>query len=327
MHDGQNLSDPGTAFAGTWELDATLERLAERGIEAIVVGVHNVGVDRLAEYSPFPDRRHGGGDADAYLAFLAQSLKPRIDRTFRTRPERDATVMLGSSMGGLVSLYAFFRYPSVFGRAGVMSPSIWFGQGAVLDFIEEARTPPGRAVSGRRHARRRRHAAGRAPRRPAAGQEGLRARPPRAACRVRCRRGPDRRTTHEGKPRLRYVEHAGGRHNEADWASRLEGALEFLLALAGMGAPTPAPVPVDDQSGTDVWAIAVCIVKVISSKRLRSHSASFDRATESGAASSRVTDRASSCRRFRSARRRRGPARVRVRRGFAGCARSGLSLL
>ena len=189
--------------------------------------MHNAGADRLAEYSPFPDRRHGGGDADAYLAFLAQSLKPRIDRTFRTRPERDATAMLGSSMGGLVSLYAFFRYPSVFGRAGVMSPSIWFGQGAVLDFIEEARTPPGRlyldvgtheGAGTLQDARR----AGRL-----LVKKGF-ARDRRARRSVRCA-GARAATTHAGKPRLRYVEHAGGRHNEADWASRLEGALEFLL--------------------------------------------------------------------------------------------------
>jgi predicted alpha/beta superfamily hydrolase len=228
MQDGQNLSDPATAFAGTWELEATLERLAQRGMEAIVVGVHHAGVERLVEYSPFPDRRHGGGDADAYLAFLAQSLKPRIDRTFRTRPERDATVILGSSMGGLVSLYAYFRYPSIFGRAGVMSPSIWFGGGAVLDFIEDARTPPGRlyldvgtheGLGTLRDARR----AGRLLVKRGFARD-RRSRRPRAT-----QPGPDRRTTHEGKPRLRYVEHAGGRHQEADWAYRLEGALEFLL--------------------------------------------------------------------------------------------------
>jgi predicted alpha/beta superfamily hydrolase len=218
LHDGQNLSDPTTAFAGTWDLDATLERLAGRGIEAIVVGVHHAGVDR----------RHGGGDADAYLAFLAQSLKGRIDRTFRTRPGRDATVILGSSMGGLVSLYAYFRYPSIFGRAGVMSPSIWFGAGAVLEFIEDARTPPGRlyldvgtheGLGTLRDARR----AGRLLVKKGFARD-RRARRPRAT-----EPGPDRRTTHEGKPRLRYVEHAGGRHQEADWAYRLEGALEFLL--------------------------------------------------------------------------------------------------
>ena len=124
--------------------EATIDRLAWRGIEAIYVGVHNAGRNRLGEYSPFPDPRHGGGDADAYLAFLVETLKPRIDRMFSTRRDRDSTAILGSSMGGLVSLYAYFRYPSVFARAGVMSPSIWFGQGAIVDFIREARVPRGR---------------------------------------------------------------------------------------------------------------------------------------------------------------------------------------
>jgi predicted alpha/beta superfamily hydrolase len=86
-----------------------------RGLDAIYVGIHNTR-SRLAEYSPFPDPRHGGGDADAYLAFLVETLKPRIDRMFNTRRDRDATTIAGSSMGGLVSLYAYFRYPSVFGR-------------------------------------------------------------------------------------------------------------------------------------------------------------------------------------------------------------------
>src|SRR5262249_9493321 len=108
----------------------------------IVVGVHHAENARIAEYSPFPDRRAGGGEADAYLAFLVDSVKPRIDRSFRTRPEREQTAIVGSSMGGLVSLYAYFRFPWIFGRAGAMSPSIWFGQGAILDFIKEARTPP-----------------------------------------------------------------------------------------------------------------------------------------------------------------------------------------
>ena len=228
MHDGQNLSDPATAFAGTWELERTLDRLAARGIEAIVVGVHNTGPDRLAEYSPFPDRRHGGGNADQYLAFLAQSLKPRVDRTFRTVTERDATAIAGSSMGGLVSLYAYFRYPSVFGRAGVMSPSIWFGQGSILDFIGEARTPPGRVYLdvGTQEGAGTLRDAGRAGR--LLVRKGFardrRARRPRTA-----KGGTERRAAHRGKPRLRYFEHVGGRHAEGDWAYRLEGALEFLL--------------------------------------------------------------------------------------------------
>jgi predicted alpha/beta superfamily hydrolase len=221
MQDGQNLSDPETAFAGTWELDATLDRLAARGIEPIVVGVHNAGDARLAEYSPFPDRKHGGGDADAYLAFLVERLKPRIDRLFRTRTDRDATGILGSSMGGLVSLYGFFRYPSVFARAGVMSPSLWFGQGAILDFIEEARAPQGRihldvgALEGAGTLRDTRRL-GRLLVRKGFRRQKLGA--PRAGS-----RGGSARSA------LQYVEDPSGRHQEAAWARRLGSALEFLL--------------------------------------------------------------------------------------------------
>jgi predicted alpha/beta superfamily hydrolase len=228
MQDGQNLSDPATAFAGTWDLDGTLERLAASGLEAIVVGVHNMGDARLGEYSPFPDRRHGGGDADAYLEFLTATLKPRIDRLFRTRVDRDETAIVGSSMGGLVSLYAYFRFPSIFGRAGAMSPSIWFGQGAILDFIQDARTPHGRlyvdaglhegagTVRDARRLGRLLIARGFA--------RDRRARRTRAEY-----RGVDRRGRHEGKPRVRYVEDSAGRHNEGSWARRLESALRFLL--------------------------------------------------------------------------------------------------
>ena len=214
MQDGQNLSDPSTAFAGTWDLDATIERLAGRGLEAIVVGVHNTD-DRLFEYSPFPDRRHGGGGADAYLAFLADTLKPRIDRLFRTRQGRDETMMLGSSMGGLVSLYGYFRHPSVFGRAGVMSPSIWYGQGAILDFIEHTRTPRGRLYVD------------------VGTQEGAGTlRDARRLGRLLVRKGfvrNRRRPPSRVASRLRYVEDPDGRHNEVSWARRLENALEFLL--------------------------------------------------------------------------------------------------
>ena len=228
MKDGQNLSDPVTAFAGTWELDATIDRLAWRGIDAIYVGVHNAGRNRLAEYSPFPDPRHGGGEADDYLAFLVDTLKPRVDRMYNTRHDRESTAILGSSMGGLVSLYAYFRYPSVFGRAAAMSPSIWFGQSAILDFIHDARVPRGRVYLDvgtgegtgtvrdvrrlgrllvRKGFRRRR-----SPTPGASGSGGL---------------AGERRSSTSST--LRYVEDAGARHTEAAWAWRLEGALTFLL--------------------------------------------------------------------------------------------------
>jgi predicted alpha/beta superfamily hydrolase len=218
MQDGQNLSDPSIAFGGnTWQLESALDRLAETGIEAVVVGVHHAGRNRIVEYSPFPDRRHGGGDADAYLAFLVNTLKPRIDRRFRTRAGRDDTAIVGSSMGGLVSLYAYFRYPYVFGRAGIMSPSIWFGQGAILDFIREARTPRGKIYLDVGTAE---------------GAGTLR--DARALGRLLVRKGFRRgrrsaKASAERSP-LRYVEDRDGRHSESDWAQRIEGALEFLLA-------------------------------------------------------------------------------------------------
>lgn len=226
LQDGQNLSDPDTAFAGTWELDAIIDRLAWRGIDAVYVGVHHAGRHRIAEYSPFPDPRHGGGEADTYLAFLVETLKPRIDRLFRTRPDRDSTAILGSSMGGLVSLYAYFRYPSVFARAGAMSPSIWFGQGAIVDFIRDARVTRGRVyldvgtsegAGTLRDVRR----VGRL-----LVRKGFRRRRQPAFAGAGSASGERRSST---SSTLRYVEDAGGRHTEAAWASRLEAALAFLL--------------------------------------------------------------------------------------------------
>src|SRR3954471_17135483 len=143
--DGQNLSDPSIAFGGTtWQLERALAYVRDRGIEAIVVGLHNTGEARLAEYSPFADAKHGGGAGTRYLRFVADTVKPRIDAAYRTRRDRDNTAIAGSSMGGLIALYGFFMRPSPFGRAAVMSPSIWFGGRQILGFVENARYTRGR---------------------------------------------------------------------------------------------------------------------------------------------------------------------------------------
>jgi predicted alpha/beta superfamily hydrolase len=205
MQDGQNLSDPSIAFAGnTWSLDDGLAWLAERDIEPIVVGVHNTP-GRLAEYSPFPDAKHGGGDGDRYARFLIDTVKARIDSAFRTRKDRDSTVVGGSSMGGLISLYAYFRRPSPFGRAVVMSPSIWFGGREILRFVEKARTTRGRLYVDVGTAE---------------GTGTLNN--TRALNRLLRRRGYRKDT-------LAYLEAEGGKHQESDWAWRLPQALEFLL--------------------------------------------------------------------------------------------------
>jgi predicted alpha/beta superfamily hydrolase len=225
MQDGQNLSDPATAFAGTWDLEAALERLAARGLELIVVGVHHAGEERLTEYSPFPDRKLGGGEGELYLSFLVNTLKPRVDRLFRTRAGCDDTAIFGSSMGGLISLYAYFRHPSVFGRAGVMSPSLWFGQGAILDYVGAATAPGGRIYLD------------------VGGREGAGTlKNTRQLARLLVRKGfrRDTRARREAQPAterrarkppssLRYVEDPDGGHQEGAWAYRLEGALDFLF--------------------------------------------------------------------------------------------------
>jgi predicted alpha/beta superfamily hydrolase len=205
MQDGQNLSDPAIAFAGqTWHLHEGLAWLSERGIEPIVVGIHNT-MGRLAEYSPYPDPRHGGGDADRYARFLIETVKPRIDASYRTRRDRNATVIAGSSMGGLLSLFLYFRRPSPFGGAAVMSPSIWFGERKVLEFVDDARPTAGRLYLD-----------------VGTAEGGDELRDVRALNRLL--RGKGYR-----KDRLRYVEAEGHQHREADWAWRLPQALEFLL--------------------------------------------------------------------------------------------------
>ncbi len=144
MHDGQNLFDDATSFSGEWAVDQTMESASEQGLEAIVVGIPNAGADRTNEYSPFKDEKHGGGRGDLYLDFMVKTLKPLIDSSFRTLPEPHYTGTAGSSMGGLISMYAFFREPTVFGFAGVMSPALWFAKGRMIDYIREAPFAPGR---------------------------------------------------------------------------------------------------------------------------------------------------------------------------------------
>lgn len=137
MHDGQNLFDPATSFAGEWAVDQTLEAASEDGLEAIVVAIPNMGADRTNEYSPFRDPKSGGGRGDDYLRFIVETVKPLIDADFRTVPGRAHTGIAGSSMGGLISLYAFFRFRHIFGFAGVMSPSLWFADRAIMKWLEK----------------------------------------------------------------------------------------------------------------------------------------------------------------------------------------------
>jgi predicted alpha/beta superfamily hydrolase len=126
MHDGQNLFDDKTSFAGEWGVDESLDLLAKKkGLEIIVVGIENGGEKRINELKPWDHPEHGKGEADAYLRFIVEVVKPWADKQYRTLPDRAHTGIMGSSLGGLTSWYAGFKYPQVFGRLGVFSPSYW----------------------------------------------------------------------------------------------------------------------------------------------------------------------------------------------------------
>ncbi len=139
LHDGQNLFDPHTSYVPgrTWRAHATADRLArERLIRPLIlVGVNNTGHRRMAEYTPTRDSRHGGGQGPLYARLLVDELKPLIDRELRTLPGPADTGLAGSSLGGLISLAIGLDYPQVFGRLGVLSPSVWWNRRDILTRI------------------------------------------------------------------------------------------------------------------------------------------------------------------------------------------------
>jgi metallo-beta-lactamase class B len=146
MHDGQNVFDAATSFAGEWGVDEALDSLIARGDSGvIVVATDHGGAKRFDEYSPWKNERYGGGEGDGYVEFIVKTLKPHIDQRYRTRPDARNTAIAGSSMGGLISLYAALKYPNVFGKAGVFSPALWIAP-ALVTFAREYAADPTRSA-------------------------------------------------------------------------------------------------------------------------------------------------------------------------------------
>lgn len=141
LHDGQNVFDEFTSFSGEWGVDETLRQLQLSGHDrgCIVVALDHGGDTRLNELSPWRNTQYGGGQGDAYLEFMVRTLKPRIDSTYRTLPDRQHTGMAGSSMGGLISLYAGLKFPEVFSKIGVFSPALWFAKDSVFAYVRQAK--------------------------------------------------------------------------------------------------------------------------------------------------------------------------------------------
>ena len=125
LQDGQNLFDEFAPY-GNWELDKRLAWLAERGLgDVIVVAIDHAEEKRIAEYSPPSAEKVKRGQSDAYGKFLVDHLKPLIDRTYRTLPDREHTAIGGSSMGALASLHVAMIQSRTFSKVMVLSPSIW----------------------------------------------------------------------------------------------------------------------------------------------------------------------------------------------------------
>ncbi|MCF7920409.1 MAG: phosphonate ABC transporter ATP-binding protein [Candidatus Cloacimonetes bacterium] len=139
MHDGQNLFDNATSFAGEWQIDETLERLfrENRFQGTIVVGIDNHHQKRFDEYCPWKNPQYGGGEGDRYVKFLATTLKPWIDEHYRTLSSGNDTAIAGSSLGGLIALYAACKHPDVFGKAGVFSPAFWVAKKDIVKYVKK----------------------------------------------------------------------------------------------------------------------------------------------------------------------------------------------
>jgi predicted alpha/beta superfamily hydrolase len=219
LHDGQNVFDAATSFAGVeWGVDETAERLIRAKIiePLIIVAVANMGEDRVDEYTPTPGvigtkgrrKKRSRGLARLYGYFLMEELKPYIDRKYRTKPDAEFTGLGGSSLGGLVTLAIGILYPDAFRRLMVMSPSVWWDDFAIYRLVDSIeRKPPLKIWVDTGTAE--------------AGWEQT--------------RELSKRLVEKGwKPGkdILYMEADHGDHSEAAWAARVEPALRFLFPRA-----------------------------------------------------------------------------------------------
>lgn len=218
MHDGQNVFDAATSYVGEWRVDETLESLYNEGIEAVVVGIPSTE-ERVHELAPFA-ASNSKGLGDAYLSFIINTVKPLIDAHYRTIATRESTGIMGSSMGGLITLYGFYKHPHIFGFAGVISPAFFFGDGDMYPYVENNTPPSGKIYMdvGTDEGR--------------VMTEHLKENPNFSRDYLESVRRMDKMLIAKGfQPDVNYcyIEDEGATHNEGEWARRLPNALRFLL--------------------------------------------------------------------------------------------------
>ena len=151
MFDGHNVFfDSDATYGKSWGMAQYVE---ETKLPMIIVAVecnHSPDNGRLSEYSPFTFTNYEVGKVvgrgHTYMEWLTNRFKPLIDRKYPTIPDREYTFIAGSSMGGLMSLYAVTAYNHVFSRAACLSPSIWFATRRLDELLRTADIAPGTVV-------------------------------------------------------------------------------------------------------------------------------------------------------------------------------------
>jgi predicted alpha/beta superfamily hydrolase len=222
MHDGRNLFNAQSSITGLeWEVDEVLDRGIRQGsVEELIVVAVDRTAQRISEYTPVPDPGFPANPplGGLYLRMLTEELKPMIDAQLRTKPERGFTGIMGSSLGGLISAYAGLQHPDVFGRLGLLSPSVFWGDRFILDEV-------------RKHG------------------------PEASLDRVYIDEGSFesmyalaladayRSAGYEDGKSLRYLYELWGSHTETAWARRLPAALEYLYPGWASGSAREVPAP------------------------------------------------------------------------------------
>ncbi len=217
MHDGNNLFYSKIAFAGvTWKVDSTIDKMINNSLieEIIVVGIHNT-MGRNYEYTWTEMKSyHGkeGGGGNKYARFLIDELKPLIDFKFRTLKDRNNTAVMGSSLGGLISFYLGLYYSDVFGKIGMISPSLWWDKGIAFNHVKSIPSHLKIWMD-------------------MGTQEGYRKSTKENINIMMTRYMKDsfQRLGYKEGYNLAYMEDKGGQHNEYSWSQRLHMPLIFLF--------------------------------------------------------------------------------------------------
>jgi predicted alpha/beta superfamily hydrolase len=206
LQDAQNLFNENADF-GNWEIDKKLAVMSDYGIgKIIIIAVAHAESERLQEYN-VGQTLLGAGSGKQYIRFLTDTLKPFVDKTFRTRSDRESTGIGGSSMGGLVSIFSGLIYPEVFGKLMVFSPSLWVIPKiklGFLDFFEPSETRLYLYAGGDESDTMISHV-------------------------TKLQKRLLKRESLQGKMKIRLSINMDGKHNEVYWSDEFPKAIEWLF--------------------------------------------------------------------------------------------------